>query len=235
MWLFLGEGLKSNTHLFWAVVTGVFWVADGGLFPSLDNLGVYTLLTREFNDCFGFTEPEVAALLERHGQRYKLEGVRSWCNGYLFGGLAVYYPSSVLCFLERGDETPRPWWLSTSSNDLVDELLERHALRLQPVFEILLEGGSVERTLDENVVLSEARNDEDTLFCLLVFSGYLSAEAAPVDELGHSIYRLSIPNREVREVYATTFRRWMTALRRGFIERPTAGWTAHPPSGSARA
>jgi hypothetical protein len=207
----LGQGLKSNAHLFRAVVTGILRVAKESLFSGLNNLGVYTLLAREFNDCFGFTEPEVTALLERHGHLDKLEAVRTWYNGYLFGGLVVYNPWSVLCFLERDDKTPRPWWLSTSSNDLVHELLEHHALRLQPMFEILLEGGSVERILDENVVLGEVHTSEDALWSLLVFSGYLKAEAASVDDLGRAIHRLSIPNREVREVYATTFRRWMKA------------------------
>ena len=99
--------------------------------------------------------------------------------------------------------------MSTSSNDLVKELLEQHALDLQPTFEALLAGGSVEVMLDENVVLSEIRTTESALWSLLVFSGYLRAEEAPDDALGDAVYRLSIPNHEVRGVYATTFRGWM--------------------------
>ncbi len=115
----------------------------------------------------------------------------------------------MLCFLQREEERPKPYWLSTSSNDLVRELLQRYALRLQPVFEALLEGGSVERMLDENVVLSDIREDEGALWSLLVFSGYLKAEEIADDALGRTVHRLSIPNREVRHVYATTFRSWM--------------------------
>ncbi len=215
MRLFLGAGLKSNVHLFKAVVTGILRVAKQNLFSDLNNLGVYTLLAAPFNTCFGFTETEVAALLTRTGQGASLDEVRAFYNGYLFGGAAIYNPWSVLNFLDRGDGRARPYWLSTSSNDLVRELLERHALRLQPVFETLLEGDSIERVLDENVVLNEIHDDEDALWSLLVLSGYLKAAECPEDALGRTPYRLSIPNREVREVYATTFRRWMAARLQG--------------------
>jgi hypothetical protein len=208
---FLGAGLKSNVHLFKAVVTGILRVAKESLFSGLNNLGVYTLLATPFNTCFGFTEAEVAELLERAGRRGDLEAVRAWYNGYLFGGEVIYNPWSVCSFLDRKDERPGLYWLSTSSNDLVRELLDRYALRLEPVFEALLEGGSLDRVLDDNVVLSEIREDEDALWSLLVFSGYLKASAIPDDPMSRPVYRLSIPNREVREVYATTFRRWMKA------------------------
>jgi Predicted AAA-ATPase/PD-(D/E)XK nuclease superfamily len=221
---FLGAALKGNPHLFKAVVTGILRVAKENLFSGLNNLGVYSLLATSFNTCFGFTEPEVAALLARAGQSARLDDVRTWYNGYLFGGAVIYNPWSVLNFLDRGDEDPQAYWLSTSSNDLVRELLERYALRIQPAFETLLEGGDIERPLDENVALMEIREDEGALWSLLVFSGYLKAAKGPADAFGAATYRLSIPNREVRQVYATTFRRWMGARLRGHggdVERLT--------------
>jgi hypothetical protein len=157
----------------------------------------------------------VTALLDRSGRRDRLEAVRAWYNGYLFGGEVIYNPWSVLGFLDAGDAEPGPFWLSTSSNDLVRELLERYALRLQAVFEALLEGGGVERVLDENVALGEIREDEDALWSLLVFSGYLKAERRSRGPMEQAAHFLSIPNREVRLVYATTFRRWMNARMTG--------------------
>ena len=206
---FLGEGLKSNVHLHKAVVTGILRVAKENLFSGLNNLAVYTLLRGELHTCFGFTEAEVAALLERHGRGDCLEDVRRWYNGYLFGGEVIYNPWSVLCFLDSREAAVKPYWLSTSSNDLVRELLELYAFELQPVFESLLQGGSIDVTLDENVVLADIRRSPDALWSLLVFSGYLKAEAAPPDALGNLVHRLSIPNHEVRGVYSTTFRGWM--------------------------
>jgi hypothetical protein len=206
---FLGEGLKSNVHLHKAVVTGILRVAKESLFSGLNNLSVYSMLRGELHTCFGFTEAEVTGLLERSGRAHMLPEVRRWYDGYVFGGEVIYNPWSVLSFLDSRESRLMPYWLSTSSNDLVRELLELYAFELQPVFESLLEGGSVEEALDENVVLAEVRRSRGALWSLLVFSGYLKAEAAPPDALGNSMYRLAIPNHEVRGVYATTFRGWM--------------------------
>jgi len=226
MRLFFTKGLKSNPHLYRAVVTGVLRVAKESLFSDANNIGVFTLLARPFNTCFGFTEAEVAGLLGRVGQQDKLDVVRAWYNGYLFGGEVIYNPWSVLNFLQRRDEKPRAYWVSTSSNDLVRELLSRYALELQPVFQSLLEGGHIERALDENVVLSELHQSEGALWSLLVFAGYLNAEEIQGDEEElRPLHRLSIPNREVRQVYATTFRSWMEARLKGHggsLEKLTA-------------
>ena len=248
MRLFLGEGLKSNPHLFKAVVTGILRVAKENLFsglssvedcvrsaadsaeqgsappplsrlrpPSgaLNNLGVYSLLRREMHTCFGFTEAEVVGLLTREGRADKLEEVRAWYNGYLFGGEVIYNPWSILCFLDSADASLEPYWLSTSSNDLVRELLELHAFNYQPFFQTLLEGGSIVRNVEENVVLGDIRTYQDSLWSLLLFSGYLKAERRPVPFGEPPAHALSIPNREVRSVYSGTFRRWMGARMEG--------------------
>ena len=206
---FLGATLKTNKSLFRAVVTGVLRIAKESLFSDVNNIGVYTLLATRYRTCFGFTEAEVTALLTQAGKLDRLESVRTWYNGYLFGGEVIYNPWSVLSYLHRGEELPGPHWLQTSSNDLVRELLERYALELTSVFEALLSGGSVERTLDENVVLGELHSRSSAIWSLLVFSGYLKAEARSRGPLEEAVYRLSIPNLEVRLVYAGTFRHWM--------------------------
>jgi hypothetical protein len=212
---FLSAGLKGNPHLFKAVITGILRVAKESIFSGLNNLEVCSLLRPDFATSFGFTEPEVAALLDRAGLSSHIEAVRAWYDGYLFGGEVIYNPWSVLSYLNRREATPLAYWVGTSSNDLVHDLVGRYALRLEPVFEDLLEGGGVERVLDESVALADLDVDEDALWSLLVFSGYLKPEKAGLDALERVVYRLSIPNREVREVYATTFVRWMKARLRG--------------------
>src|SRR5262249_20067210 len=146
------------------------------IFSGLNNLAVYTLLRPEFSTCFGFTEPEVTALLERAGRRERLETARAWYNGYDFGGTVVYNPWSILNYVDSRQSEPEPFWVTTSANDLIQDSLTRHALSVQPAIEALLEGGSFERQLDDNVVLSDLDDDESTLWSLLVFSGYLKAE-----------------------------------------------------------
>lgn len=141
--------------------------------------------------------------------------MRAWYNGYLFGDTVIYNPWSILNFIAREDVEPQPFWVSTSSNDLVKEQLQRRAITLQPALETLLEGGSIERVLDENVALGDVAQDDDVLWSLLVFSGYLKAEKRSRGPLERPAHRLSIPNREVREVYTSTFRRFMQDRLRG--------------------
>ncbi|MEZ4295536.1 MAG: AAA family ATPase [Polyangiaceae bacterium] len=231
---FFSEGLKTNPHLHRGVITGVLRIGKESLFSDANNIGVFTLLARRFHTAFGFTEPEVQDLLARASMSDRMSAVRAWYNGYLFGGEVIYNPWSVLSFLQRGDPHPRPYWLSTSSNDLIRELLARFATELTPVFESLLSGASVVRPLDENVVLDDLRL-EGSLWSLLVFAGYLNASEVPRDDLTPaSLYSLSIPNLEVRQVYATTFRTWMLARLKGHggsLEKLTSALLSGDSSG----
>jgi Predicted AAA-ATPase/PD-(D/E)XK nuclease superfamily len=210
---FLGSGLKGNPHLFKAVLTGILRVARESIFSGLNNLRVYSLLHPKFATAFGFTEAEVAALLERAGLRERLDEVQAWYDGYVFGGEVIYNPWSVLSYVADAESrmAPQPYWLATSSNDLIRHVLEIRAARLQPLFGALLAGEGIERTIDENVVLDALETDDDALWSLLVFAGYLRPELLPRGAGDRDRYRLTIPNREVRLVYADTFRRWIKA------------------------
>jgi hypothetical protein len=212
---FLTEGLKGNEHLFKGVLTGILRVAKESIFSGLNNLAVYTLLRPEFSTCFGFTEPEVAALLAGAGREDQLDAVRAWYNGYVFGGTVVYNPWSILNFVASADTELRGYWLSTSANDLIREQLQHHAVRAESEITALLEGGRIERALDENVVLADLARRPEALWSLLVFSGYLKAEGAKVPPGDGPRYRLSIPNREVREVFTSTFREQMASRLEG--------------------
>jgi hypothetical protein len=205
---FLGNGLKSNPHLFKAVLTGILRVARESIFSGLNNLAVCSVLEPAFSTAFGFTEDEIVDLLARAGKGEQLATVQHWYNGYVFGGHVIYNPWSVLNFLQWGGD-PRPYWLSTSSNDLIKHVLGLRATRVQPALEGLLAGEGVEQILDENVVLEELERSDRALWSLLVFSGYLKAEKHAIASTGQIVYRLTIPNREVRIVYVDTFRLWM--------------------------
>ncbi len=208
--LLLTQGLKGNPYLFKAVLTGILRVAKESIFSGLNNLAVYTLLRPDFATSFGFTEPEVAALLERAGRREQLDAVRAWYNGYVFGGEVIYNPWSILNYVDGPEPEPRPFWVSTSANELIRESLIKHAAKAHEDIEALLEGRGVLRRLDENVGLSELDTRVDTLFGLLTFSGYLKADKQVLDPTDEPHYQLTIPNREVRRVYTSTFREWMT-------------------------
>jgi hypothetical protein len=209
--VFLGAGLKDNVHLFKSVITGILGVARENIFSGLNNLKVYSLLQPQYADCFGFTEPEVQSLLERAGQGACLDQVRQWYDGYLFGGQVIYNPWSVLRFVDNPDKTPQPYWVNTSSNDLVRDHLARHGPSVEADVRTLLESGEIEKPLEENVVLSRVREDPSSLWSLLLFSGYLKARQLPGAPGQEARHTLSIPNLEVYKVYLTTFQQWMEA------------------------
>jgi hypothetical protein len=143
-------------------------------------------------------------MLEQRDRADLLDDVRRWYNGYVFGGTVIYNPWSILNFLAHPEDGLRSYWVSTSANDLVRELLQERAFTFDDAIDTLLEGGSIERTLDENVVLTDLHENKRALWSLLVFSGYLRAEAGePLFPNEVPPYRLSIPNREVRQVYST--------------------------------
>lgn len=206
--VFLGAGLKGNPHLRKGVLTGILRVARENIFSGLNNLSVHTLLSPKFRASFGFTEPEVKGLLERTGYADSLEIARAWYNGYLFGGEVVYNPWSVLNFVEH-DGRPAPYWLNTSANQIVHELLLRHAHVVQPDIEHLLGGGSIERVPDESIALTNLETEQSALWSLLLFSGYLKAAPLPTPPMEQPAYALSIPNLEVRQVYLQTFTGWL--------------------------
>ncbi|HRI65720.1 MAG TPA: AAA family ATPase [Polyangium sp.] len=208
---FFLAGLKDNPHLSRAVMTGILRVSRESIFSDLNSIGVYTLIETEFNTCFGFTEPEVRALLAKTGMVEIMPDIRAYYNGYEFGGVDIYNPWSILSFLARNEKHVIPYWVGTSSNTLIKELLQHHAFKVQSDIQTLLEGGYIEKNLDTNVVFPDLKKDPRALWNLLVFAGYLKASRPGPPVLGKPRlpFRLSIPNREVAEVYQTTFQSWM--------------------------
>ena len=213
---FFGAALKGNEHLFRGVLTGILRVSKESIFSDLNNLNVKTLLEPEFSDAFGFTEEETRALCERQGQLEHLPTIRTWYNGYCFGGRTVYNPWSVLSFLNNKDKTPQSHWLNSSSNDLVKQLIMKRGVRAHKTFRPLLEGGRIVTRLETNLVFPSLERSDSALVALLLFSGYLEAERVPGEPGEQAVYALSIPNREVMEVYQTTFREWLEASLGGF-------------------
>jgi hypothetical protein len=212
----LSGGLKDNEHLFKGVLTGILRVAKESIFSGLNNIAVYSFLRSEFATHFGFTTEEVESLAETLGQTEHLANVRAWYNGFSFGGREIYNPWSVLNFFSSADKAYRPYWSSTSSNDLLHQLLIEQGARIGGDVEQLLRGESIEKPIDEHTALRDLSLRPDSIWSLLLMSGYLKAEGFTSNDVdGTPIYRLSIPNREVDGVYRNVFSSW--------LERSTGG------------
>ncbi len=165
----------------------------------------------------GFTEPEVLALAEAAGKADAIGGIRAFYNGYLFGGQAIYNPWSVLSFLNRGDDVFRPYWIETSGNDLVRSLLLTGPRGVSAELEILLAAGTLDKPIDENIVLRDLSTRSDALWSFLLFTGYLKAvEVTYVD--GDATARLVVPNREVAGALRGMVKVWIESQTGGSAE-----------------
>ncbi len=204
---FLSAGLKDNTYLFKGVLTGILRIARESLFSGLNNVDVHGLLRPKLAPYFGFTEPEVRALVEAAGRPDLMDGIRSYYNGYLFGGIPIYNPWSVLAFLDAGDHELRPHWVDTSSNELVREILLTGPGGVRAELEILLAGGTLEKIIDENIVLRDIAGRSDAVWSFLLFTGYLKATALHLDE-GEQWATLAVPNVEIGLSFRRMAREW---------------------------
>ncbi len=208
---FFSAGLKDNPHLEKGVLTGILRVAKESMFSGLNNLQVYSLLQESYAASFGFTENEVERLCADFGlTQDQRSTLRSWYNGYRFGGQVIYNPWSVLSYLKNRSARPQPYWVNTGGDTLIRKLLIDAGLDVEADMEALLNGGSIEKHLDEHTVFRDLERKSDAVFSFLVMTGYLRAdEFVRQDEEGREYWKLSIPNKEVSTVYRRLFLDWL--------------------------
>ena len=202
----LSGGLKDNPHIFKGVVTGILRISKESLFSGLNNLGVYSLLRPELAQHFGFTADEVADLAQQCGAGDAMPAIEQWYNGYRFGGQVIYNPWSVLNYLASQDRVCRPYWVNTASNELLIKLLVDRSTLQQQDLELILAGGSTEQAIDENTVFTNLDHNATALWSFLLFCGYLRADELVGRDTAHRpVWRLTVPNREVRFDFASVF------------------------------
>jgi hypothetical protein len=209
---FLCGGLKdTDSYLEKSIITGIMRLAKESIFSGLNNLAVYTLVAEEFDEFFGFTEGEVKALLEDFQLSDMFGQVRDWYNGYQFGKQIVYNPWSVINFLGSKSKELKPYWINTSDNQMVETLLSDGGRELKEEMELLVKGDSIEKAVEENIVLKDIDVDEDFLWGFLLMGGYLKQTSRKKDDgSGKIFYTLAIPNKEVRTTYAKIIDRYFS-------------------------
>jgi len=203
----LSGAFKDNSCLKKGVITGVLRISKESIFTGLNNISVSSITRPEFSSYFGFTEPEVENMLKEFSVEHPDE-VKNWYNGYVFGNQVIYNPWSILNFLNSEDRQLQPFWIDSSSNDLVRDLILNGPISLRESVETLLRGESICSALPENIVLRDIAATEENIWSLLTFSGYLKAVFSHQED-ETAVYQLSIPNREVSIFYRQTIRIWL--------------------------
>jgi Predicted AAA-ATPase/PD-(D/E)XK nuclease superfamily len=209
---FLGGGLKdTDRYLEKSIITGIMRIAKESIFSGLNNIGVFTLLEEEFEDKFGFTEKEMEGLLKDFELSDRYTEVQEWYNGYRFGSQVVYNPWSIINFLGSKRKDFKPYWINTSDNQIVDLLLSKGGKELRKELELLIRGESIEKAIDDNIIMNEITRREDLLWSFLLMGGYLKQLARRSDDMSGKIYyKLAIPNKEVRATYTGIIDRYFS-------------------------
>ncbi|MBQ7477735.1 MAG: AAA family ATPase, partial [Selenomonadaceae bacterium] len=197
---FLGSALKTNPFLGIAVLTGVTRVSKESIFSGLNNLDVCGVLSDTYADAFGFTQEEAARLMEECGVGDKMPELKKWYDGYRFGQVEIYNPWSVINFIKNGCRF-RPYWLNTSGNSILKDLLKRVNTRRHKELQGLVQGEAVESPVLENIVYADIHTNRDALFMMLMTTGYLKPVETWQDGDCADWVRLKIPNLEVRMAY----------------------------------
>ena len=190
--------LKDNNYLQMGVLTGIIRVIKAGIFSDLNNLSTYTILSDDYTDSYGLTEEEVEKSLKDYGIEAEISKVKDWYDGYKFGDSEVYNPWSILNFLQ--DKELRAYWVDTSGNDLINNVLKMTNKNIITALERLFNGEGLRQNISGTSDLSKLLN-ENELWELLLFSGYLTIE----EKVDEDNYILRLPNKEVRTLYRKTF------------------------------
>ena len=196
---FLGDALKGNDYLGRALLTGIQRVAKESIFSEVNNFVVYTVVDEIYAPYFGLTERETTQALKDNGFKHT-EEIRNYYNGYIFGGVKVYNPWSILKYMLK--KKLKPYWINSSTNTLIRELVSNTEADFSEEFEELIRDGKVEVYVNLEAAFMELEAPE-TLWGLLVNSGYLTI----AEDLGCEEYILEFPNQEVKREF-----RWLVAL-----------------------
>ena len=190
--------MKDNAYLQMGVMTGIIRVIKAGIFSDLNNLRTYTILSDVYTDSYGLTEEEVEKSLKDYGIEQEISNVKDWYDGYKFGDSEVYNPWSILNFLDFKEL--RAYWVDTSGNDLIKDVLKIVTKNTIEALERLFNGEGLKQNISGTSDLSKLLSEEE-LWELMLFSGYLTVE----EKIDQDNYVLRLPNKEVRTLYRKTF------------------------------
>ncbi len=203
-----GQALKTNDFLQFAVLTGCLRVSKESIFTGLNNFKVLSITDSRFDEHFGFTDAEVKRLLDDYNLTAHYGETKEWYDGSRFGSVDVYCPWDVINHVDRlcgePNAEPQAYWINTSGNDLVKRFVDKADKTTQGEIERLIAGEAIEKAVRLELTYNEIDNSIDNLWSVLFTTGYLT-QAGKVER---SVYKLIIPNREVREVFILQIQEW---------------------------
>ena len=222
----LGETLKTNDFLQFAVLTGCLRVSKESIFTGLNNFKVLSITDVRFDEQFGFTEDEVKKLLNAYHLESHLPEMKEWYDGYHFGDANIYCPWDVINHVELlckdSKAEPKCYWINSSGNSLVKRFITKANKTTRDEIERLIAGEPIEKSVHLELTYDEIDNSIDNIWSVLFTTGYLTQ----VGMTEQGAYKLVIPNKEVREVYKLQIQDWFDKKLRDNTEQLTAFWNS---------
>ena len=204
----LGQALKTNTSLQFAVLTGCLRISKESIFTGLNNFAVNSVVDVEHDEQFGFTDTEVHQILDDYKLNQHFSEMKEWYDGYRFGNADIYCPWDVINHVKKllidPQADPQAFWINTSGNGLVKRFVDKADKTTRDEIEQLIAGNPIEKRIRLELTYDEIDNSIDNLWSVLFTTGYLTQVGKAVD----GVYRLVIPNKEVREVFVFQIQEW---------------------------
>ena len=204
----LGNALKTNTSLYFAVLTGCLRLSRESIFTGLNNLKVMSITNVQFDEYFGFTDPEVKEMLNSYGLADHFDSVKAWYDGYRFGKVDVYCPWDVISYCDnlRADPDARPedYWSNTSGNAIVRRFIDLANEKTRDEIERLIAGETIVKEIRQELTYGELDSSIENLWSVLFTTGYLTSRG----RIDGDRYALAIPNYEIRKLFIQQIREW---------------------------
>ena len=204
---FYSSALKTNNSLKYGILTGITRIIKKGIFSGLNNLKVDTILNKKYFEYFGLLESEVIEMLDYFGMKYKIEEVKEWYNGYFFGESEVYNPWSIVNYIDNGEI--KAYWANVSGNTLLENMLDNAGESVYDDLKRFTDGESIEKYISDGTTIKSLLNNDDEIWQLLLYSGYLTKDEKQkeIDITSEytDVYNLRIPNKEIRKYFGNMF------------------------------
>lgn len=210
----LGDAIKTNPYLKFAVVTGCLRISKESIFTGVNNFVTDAITGDRFNEYIGFTPTEVQQMLSDADLMAHMDEVKEWYDGYRFGKIEVYCPWAVLNHvnaLQRDPEAvPEKYWVNTSGNGIIRQYIHQNLRGIRSYMDRLMDGGVLITQIESNLTYDYLKSTPKNFWSLLYLTGYLTnADPADVKEsIPRGYLALRIPNKEVREVFGDSIKDW---------------------------
>ena len=210
----LMQTVKDNKTLKFAIITGCLRIAKESIFTGMNNFVSDTIVSSRLNEYFGFTQKEVNKILSDADAITHADIIKEWYDGYHFGNYDIYCPWDVMNYIldlqYNPKAKPQSYWKNTSDNAIIRSFIDYSGSNITRKLEVLMSGGHIFQHIDEYLTYDYLHLDEDNIWSILYLTGYLTQVKEDVGrKLDDSkMTALTIPNKEIRDIFETTVIKW---------------------------